>query len=404
MTASEPLRWTAVVALGVAVTLAGCGAETGATDGAADSEELRWSGITAGDLDTLATGLDVPWAIDVAPDGRVFVTERTGRIRVIQDGELRAEPWAELDVVPPSFRSEGGLLGLALGPDFGETGHVYVVGTFYTGERLENRVVRFTERDGRGVGDTVIVDGLPGPETGPETERAIHTHVGGALTFGPDGALYVTTGDATYPERAQDTASFAGKVLRYRPDGSVPADNPLPGSPVYALGVRNPQGLAWLPDGGLAATEHGPSELSWESYSGWFGDELNVLRPGGNYGWPRVAGSDTTGAYLPPLVEWSPSIAPAGLVAYPRSDSSVELLVASLRNQHVRVVKVKRRDEAPVGWTATGSREVLEGTVGRIRALAVGPDGSLYFSSSNRDGRGQPGPGDDRVFRFTPPG
>lgn len=386
------LHGLALVAL---AALVAC--DTGAED------PLRAPDAAAVRLDTLASDLEVPWAIDVAPDGRIFVTERPGRIRVVEDDRLREEPWAEIDVVPPSFRSEGGLLGIAVSPDFEETGHVFVAATVRTEDGLANRVIRLTDRDGRGQDPEVIVDGLPGPRTEPGSERAIHTHVGGALTFGPDGALYVTTGDATYPEAAQDTSSLAGKVLRYAPDGTIPGDNPIPGSAVYALGLRNPQGLARLGDGDLLASEHGPSELSWEPYSGWFGDELNVVRAGRNYGWPEVAGTGSEDErFADPLREWSPSIAPAGVAVARTEGASPEVLglVASLRNQHIRVLGLERAADAPLGWEVVGERILLEGTVGRIRAVTLGPDGHLYFSSSNRDDRGQPSAGDDHVFRL----
>lgn len=407
------------VVLGAAVLAGACGGEPEGERAAGAETAVEETLV----LDTLAEGLEVPWAIDFAPDGRIFLTERPGRIRVVEEGRLLPESWAEVDVVGTEFRSEGGLLGIAIDPGFEETGHVYVVATVRTATGLENRVLRFTEEDGRGGRPTVIVDGLPGPETGPGTERAIHTHLGGALGFGPDGRLYVTTGDATHPGLAGDTASLAGKVLRYEPDGSIPADGPIAGSPVYALGFRNPQGMAWLAPDAMVVTEHGPSELSWEGFSGWFGDELNVVRPGGHHGWPRVAGREEgqaargpagtpaagrsgvgggQGPYVPPLREWSPSIAPGGIAVYrgERFPWEGDLFVGSLRNQHLRHIEVARADTGEVGWTVKAEREMFEGAVGRIRAVAAGPDGHLYFATSNRDSRGRPREGDDRLLRI----
>ena len=357
-------------------------------------------------LETVASDLVTPWALSFAPDGRIFVTERPGRIRVIDEGGLRPEPWAAVDVVPPEYRTEGGLLGIAVAPDFEVTGHVYAVGTFLIDGRLTNRVLRFTDRDGKGVDPTVVIDGLPELLAEPGSEAAIHTHLGGALAFGPDGMLYLTTGDTTQPELAQDSSSMAGKLLRYRLDGTVPADNPMPGSPVYALGLRNSQGLTWHPEtGDLFATEHGPSELSWETdYGGWFGDELNAIVPGGNYGWPRVVGMDPEGRFVDPLLEWSPSIAPASATIYSGSHFPWwgNVLVASLRGQHIRRIQLERDETIPAGWRAVYQQPLLESRVGRIRVVAMGPDGHLYIASSNRDGRGKPQPDDDRIYRVVP--
>ena len=252
-------------------------------------------------LDTVAWGLDVPWALDFTPDDRILITERVGRIRLVEDGVLRREPWATLDV---RADDEAGLMGLAVSPDFAETGHVYVVGTFYAApesgplkvldrayRRLvgqlrnsiaipyENRVYRLTDRDGHGVEPQLVIDGL----------RAARLHAGGALAFGPDGMLYVAVGEALDGDAAQSLDMLLGKVLRYRPDGTIPDDNPLSGSPVYAYGFRNVQGLVWQPEtGDLFATDHGPSGLPWEAW-GSGRDELNLLTPAGNFGWSARA-------------------------------------------------------------------------------------------------------------------
>jgi aldose sugar dehydrogenase len=355
------------------------------------------------ELETVASGLVAPWAIAFTPDGRILVTERAGKVRVIENGRLRPEPWAEVDVVPPDYRSEGGLLGIAVAPDFTSTGYVFVVGTFVSAGELVNRVLRFTDRDGIGVDRTVLIDAFPGVRAEPGSEPAIHTHLGGAIAFGPDGMLWVTTGDLTQPELSQDPASLAGKVLRYNPDGTVPADNPTPSSPVYALGVRNSQGIAWHPDSlDPFITDHGPSDLSWErTFGGWFGDELNALVPGGNYGWPAVVGKGVLGRFIDPLVEWSPAVAPSGLTVYTgrRFPWQGNVLVTSLRAEHLWRVILERDTTARTGWRAVGQERLLEGAIGRIRAATMGPDGELYITSSNRDGRGKPREGDDRLYR-----
>jgi aldose sugar dehydrogenase len=370
-------------------------------------------------LDTIATDLAVPWDLVFAPDGRIFVTERSGRIRVIEDGILRPEPWAELDVFGqhPEILPESGLLGIALGPDFTDSGNVYVFATVshipdnrllrrldslarrlravVTGApdtRWRSRVYRLTDRGGSGTDKRVIIDHLP----------ASYYHAGGALAFGPDGRLYLTTGDVLDPGRAQDPASRVGAVLRIEADGTIPADNPFPGSPVYAIGLRNPQGLAWHPETGeLFVTEHGPSFLPHED--GRHGkDEINVIVPGGNYGWPVVAGdTDANGLFLPPIIEWSPAIAPPGLAFYTGCELpwSGDLLVTGLRGQQLRRLSLEADATHPVRWRVVAEEVLLENVLGRIRRAVMGPDGHLYLTTSNRDGRGQPRHKDDLLLR-----
>lgn len=377
------IRHVLLPALAAAVaSLAGCGGSPTPLPGAVPTPGVA--------LDTVASGLRVPWDLAFAPDGRIFVTERAGRVRVIENGVLRPEPWAVMAV---ARRSEMGLMGIAPAPDFARTGHVYVVGSFPAGEdRMENRVYRLTERAGRGVEPRLILGGIP----------AAKYHAGAALRFGPDGMLYLTTGDGTRPARAQDTASLAGKVLRLRPDGGVPPDNPLPGSYVFALGVRNPQGLAWHPrTGELFAPDHGPTRLPRE----WFRagrDELNVIRPGGDYGWPEAAGDQGGDKYLRPLIEWTPAIAPGALAFYtgdefPWRDHA---FVAALRGQALVRVVMERSTASPTGWRAAAVEPLFRGQVGRVRAVVMGPDGHLYITTSNRDGRGEPSAGDDMVLRI----
>lgn len=339
-------------------------------------------------VEVVASGLEVPWALAFAPDGRIFFTERPGRIRVIERGTLHAEPWAVLDV---ATRSETGLMGIALAPDFATSGQLYVVGTFESGDDLENRVLRFTERNGRGSAPLVMISGLP----------ANNIHAGGALAFGPDGMLYVTAGDAAEPSSAQEVNSLGGKVLRYTPAGGVPSDNPFPGSPVYALGLRNSQGLAWHPvRRDLFATEHGPSGGEREGGRRDH-DELNVIQKGSNYGWPIVIGTEDD-RFTPPIAAWTPAIAPNGLAFYTGStipEWRNNAFVGGLRGEQLRRVVVEEAPVTPTGWRVTGQEALFEGKYGRIRLVAMGPDGNLYFGTSNRDGRGSPAREDDRIFR-----
>ena len=337
---------------------------------AACGEEPSAGPADAGvEVETVATGLEAPWELAFAPDGRIFVTERAGRVRVLTpDGVLEEEPLAQIEGV--AAEGEGGLLGLALDPDFERNGHVYLYHTYRDESGLRNRLVRYTESGGRLADETVLLDGIPG--------EIIHD--GGRIAFGPDGKLYVTTGDAARPELAQDPGSLAGKILRLNGDGSVPADNPFPGSPVYSYGHRNPQGLAWNPrTGHLYATEHGASG----------NDELNLIEAGANYGWPEVEGSEH-GEFTAPVAVYGSSIAPSGAAWY---ESGV--LFATLVGNHLHRVRIDPDDPRRVA----GDEELFDDRFGRLRDVQAGPDGALYLLTSNRDGRGNPTDDDDRLLR-----
>ena len=360
------------------------GAETAATTAVRDTTRFM--------VHTVATGLDTPWDLAFAPDGRIFVTERPGRIRTVHHGRLAAEPWATLEV---AAEDESGLMGIAVSPDFERNRHVYVVATFRTPSGdLVNRVIRFTDRDGKGSDPTVIVDSIP----------AANYHAGDAIAFGSDGMLYVATGDARDPGSAQDPESRAGKILRYDASGRIPADNPDRESPVWALGLRNPQGLAWEPwTNQLFAIDHGPSGLPSERLRRHH-DELNAIRAGGNYGWPNVAGQAEDPRFVAPMFDWTPGIAPAGLAVYTGKDFPSwrgHLFVGALRGAHLRRVAVARGSGGSSGWRVTDEQVMVKG-LGRIRAVQMGRDGYLYFTTSNRDGRGTAAPADDRLLRLMP--
>ncbi len=318
-------------------------------------------------VEVVATGFEVPWALAFAPDERLFVTERPGRIRLVKNGRLESEPIATLRVAAVG---EGGLMGLALDPAFAETGHLYTCYTAEKGGRLVNRLVRLTLRGGRAGDERVLIDDIPGA----------WNHDGCRVKFGPDGRLYVTTGDAAEPRLAQQRDSLAGKILRLNRDGTVPDDNPFPGSPVFSLGHRNPQGLAWDPSGGMFEAEHGPSGH----------DKINRILAGRNYGWPdaRWWGSDPR--YVKPLLESGEETwAPSGM-AFLGGD----LFVAGLRGQRLLRVTL-----APDLRRVVRVTTLLNATHGRLRDVVVGPDGALYVTTSNRDGREWPKPDDDRILR-----
>jgi len=242
----------------------------------------------------VASGLRVPWAIAFASADRILVTERPGRVRVIERGQLRAAPLLSLtDVVS---RGEAGLMGLAVHPDYATNQFVYVC--YATGEdTLTDRVVRYRDGGTSLVEPKAIVQNIP----------AARFHAGCRLKFGPDRKLYVTTGDATSRHLAQNPQSLGGKILRFNDDGSVPADNPFPGSPVWTLGHRNPQGIDWDPKSGLLyETEHGPSGFD----GGMGGDEVNIIERGKNYGWPEILHLETREGMVTPMRDYSPHTPP----------------------------------------------------------------------------------------------
>lgn len=269
---------------------------------------------------------------------------------------------------------------------------MYAYHTYMNGNQPLNRVVRLKESGGKATLDKVLLDGMPGNRI----------HDGGRIKFGPDGLLYVTNGDAASPSVAQDIGVPAGKILRIHPDGSIPADNPFPGSPVYSFGHRNPQGLAWHPETGqLYSSEHGQSAH----------DEINRIEPGANYGWPLVQGDETEakpdnnhtdkagpGPLMKPIlhshtVTWAPS----GMTFISQGPWKGHLLVANLRGTQVLHV-VLTED----GKGVHASDALLKGEFGRIRTVTEAPDGSIYILTNNRDGRGNPKDDDDKIVRFIP--
>ena len=328
--------------------------------------------INATGIETVASGLQVPWAIDFAKDGRIFFTERIGNVRVIENGKLIAEPVFTKEVAKTG---EAGMLGLALDPDFANNNFIYV---YYTdvdaNGNLWNRVVRLTEHNNKASDEKVLIDGIPG--------AAIHD--GGRIKFDPDGKLYVTAGDAANPSLAQDLKSLAGKILRINPDGSIPNDNPFTNSLVYSYGHRNPQGLAWHPaTRELYETEHGNVG----------NDEVNIIRAGMNYGWPIE--QCIAKEFVGPIICYEVSVAPAGATFYSSSKLPYknDLFFGTLRGTHVEHIVFNNNN-------TTKKDNFLDG-FGRIRDVVEGPDGYLYVVTSNRDGRGLPAFDDDKILRIT---
>jgi glucose/arabinose dehydrogenase len=335
----------------------------------------------------IVTGLEIPWAMDLAPDGRLFVTERPGRVRIIRlEGDtatLQPEPWATV-AARVSTNAERGLLGIALDPQFAANGFVYLYYSYRgPGTSTLNRLVRMRDAGGVGVDETVLLDGISGSEQ----------HDGGRVKFGPDGKLYVTTGDGEVESRAQDLGNLNGKVLRLNSDGSIPNDDPFPNTPIWSFGHRNVQGLAWHPETrALYETEHGPSGL----FPLCCQDEVNLIEKGKNYGWPVVTGQPHDARFVDPLVwsgrtdTWAPSGATFLSQPGPLRGS---LLFATLRGTHLHRVVF-----GPDGRSVAFEERLLENEFGRLRDVFELPSGQLLVLTSNRDARGRPVAGDDRLI------
>lgn len=325
---------------------------------------------TPAETTVVARNLDAPWDVEFLAGGDVLVTERRGRlVRLGPDGTRR---WSvPVEGVAP--RGEGGLLGMALHPAFTENRWIYL----YFTAADENRILRYRLGDDGELQDAaVMVDGIP----------AANFHDGGRIAFGPDGFLYATTGDAGRQDRAQDPEFLGGKILRMTDTGAPAPGNPF-GGYVHTMGHRNPQGITWAADGTMWATEHGRSGAQ----SGL--DELNRIVPGGNYGWPDVQGSETAEGIESPVIHSGPDVtwAPAGMAWV---DGSI--FFTGLRGRALY-------EAVPQGGTATLIAH-LQGELGRLRDVSLGPDGMLWILTNNTDGRGDPLEGDDKLLRVDPAG
>lgn len=329
-------------------------------------------------VETIASNLTIPWDIDWASDGRIFFSERNGNLRVIEDGKL-LPPILNLDV----GNGEGGMLGVVLDPDFEKNHYIYIYYTYNEFLSTKNKLVRFVESDNSLTEDKILLEGIPGASY----------HDGGRIQFGPDGKLYVTTGDAGNPDSAQDLGSLSGKILRINSDGTIPNDNPFENSFVYSYGHRNPQGLDWDDSGRLYATEHGPS-----GFRGVAHDEVNLIKPGQNYGWPTLIGDESKQGMTNPVIHSGDDTwAPSGATFYHNKqipDWDGKYFLAALRGEHLHVFNF---DNDKV----VSHEKLFLDEFGRLRDVVQGPDDALYVLTSNRDGRGNPASNDDRILRIS---
>lgn len=316
----------------------------------------------------VADNLEIPWEVAFLGDGSVLLTERNGNLVLLAPGQAAQR----IPVAGVKPLGEGGLLGLALDPAFSSNHTLYLYLTSSENDQAVNRVERYTFQNGALAEGAVILQGIAGAGN----------HDGGRIAFGPDGLLYITTGDAGNSQSAQDLNSLNGKILRIQSDGRIPADNPF-GTAVYSYGHRNPEGLTWDDQGRLWETEHGPSGAG----SGY--DEINLIEPGKNYGWPVIQGDETQEGMVSPVLQsggdetWAPS-GVQFLDGY--------LYFSGLRGATLYRAKIN-------GDRLEELTRFLVGEYGRLRAARLGPDGTLYLTTSNRDGRGQAATGDDKLLR-----
>ncbi|MCL5432732.1 MAG: PQQ-dependent sugar dehydrogenase [Patescibacteria group bacterium] len=316
------------------------------------------------DTEIISENLDVPWEVVFLPSGAILITERPGNLFFVKNKQ-------KIPITGVEHIGEGGLLGMAIHPNFINNQWIYLYFTTRDGDGvLTNKVERYRLEENRLIEDKIIIQGI----------QAAGNHDGGRIAFGPEGYLYITTGDAQNSQNAQDINSLSGKILRVTDEGDVPTDNPFKNA-VYSYGHRNPQGLAWDNKNRLWATEHGRSGVE----SGF--DELNLIEKGKNYGWPVIQGDEAQNGMVSPVIQSGPTTtwAPAGAAFYNGS-----IFFGGLRGEALFEFKIASRS----------LKKYFEGEFGRIRAVVLGPDNFLYITTSNKDGRGSTRQNDDKLIKI----
>lgn len=336
-------------------------------------------------IEVVAEDLMIPWSLIFTDNNRILVSERSGQIRVVEAGQLMQQPLIDIEEVSPL--AEAGLMGLALDPDYQTNKNFYACYAYRSANGLKDKIVKLQDQGTTAEVVSTLLDNIP----------AAQFHAGCRLKIGPDKFLYATTGDATNKQLAQDLDSLGGKILRLNLDGTIPADNPFPNSYVYSYGHRNSQGLDWHPETqDLLATEHGPSGNDGPGG----GDEVNVIDPGENYGWPLVSHQRSQPGLVDPLIVFTPAEAPASGMFYSGRvfpQFKHDYFFGALRGQGIIRLELVESDPRQLI-----SYEKLSISVGRIRDVVESPDGLIYFTTSNMDGRGDPRPGDDKIYRLVP--
>ncbi len=333
-------------------------------------------------VEEVVTGLEVPWGIAFLPDGEMLVTERPGRVRLVQNDKLRPTPVATIKVTDSG---EGGLLGIAAHPDFANNRLFYVYYTVDKNGSPVNRVQRWRLSQDKlsATPDRMIIDDIP---------VALY-HNGGRLRFGPDEMLYIGTGDARNPNSSQNIDNLAGKILRLTPDGEVPKDNPIANNPAFITGIRNTQGFDWRNKSTLLVTDHGPSgELGRSG-----GDKVSVATAGDNLGWPVQQACQAKAGLVTPSLVWREAAPPGGATIYTGDTISQwkgSLIIATLGSEHLQRVAF-----APQSSQVERHEVYLRGEQGRLREAIMGLDGELYVTTSNCDGRGSCPPQKDKILR-----
>lgn len=340
---------------------------------------------------TFVEGLSTPWQLAFMADGRILVTEREGRVRVIENGKLNPEPYLNLkDTIFAA--GEAGLLGIAVDPDFANNPFIYIGYTYEKSKNplvIMNKLVRYREDPAtkKASFDRTLLDNMEG----------YINHNAGPIKFGPDGKLYMPIGERYIPEYAQNMTKLNGKILRLNRDGSIPADNPIAGSYIYSYGHRNSQGIDWQPGtNNLFNTEHGPSAMQ-----GCCMDEINLIQPGKNYGWPLIRGMQQQAGLVTPAYYSSDTAtwAPAGATFIKGGPWDKSFVFAGLRGESLYRAVFNATDPTKIDTV----EQYFKGELGRLRTVAQGPDGKIYIATSNRDGRGVARTeDDDRILIIQP--